>query len=209
MNRSRGAAWLALALGLAAVGGTAQAAVIYSSAPGVTGSGGGWGEIPLTSGSGAIVYLSPGLTEYYEDFEGNPQTNYMFPSWASLYVLSGATRQASLNEVIGSSTSGWNSETYLNNGTSYVGISFDNGGTTNYGWVQVTASGLGNYDSYLSFTVNAYAYDNTGASIKAGATTAAPAGGGTSAVPEASTSLGLLALGAGGLLTRRRLKRKA
>jgi hypothetical protein len=31
----------------------------------------------------------------------------------------------------------------------------------------------------------------------------------TSAVPEASTSLGLLALGAGGLLTRRRLKRKA
>ncbi len=32
---------------------------------------------------------------------------------------------------------------------------------------------------------------------------------GTSAVPEASTSLGLLALGAGGLVTRRRLKRKA
>jgi hypothetical protein len=31
----------------------------------------------------------------------------------------------------------------------------------------------------------------------------------TSAVPEASISLGLLALGAGGLLTRRRLKRKA
>jgi hypothetical protein len=34
-------------------------------------------------------------------------------------------------------------------------------------------------------------------------------GGGTSAVPEASTSLGLLALGAGGLLTRRRQKRAA
>ena len=32
---------------------------------------------------------------------------------------------------------------------------------------------------------------------------------GTSAVPEASTSLGLLALGAGGLLTRRRTSRKA
>jgi subtilisin-like proprotein convertase family protein len=31
----------------------------------------------------------------------------------------------------------------------------------------------------------------------------------TSAVPEASTSLGLLALGAGGLLTRRRVKRQA
>ena len=38
---------------------------------------------------------------------------------------------------------------------------------------------------------------------------AASGGGGTSAVPEASTSLGLLALGAGGLLTRRRLKRAA
>ena len=35
------------------------------------------------------------------------------------------------------------------------------------------------------------------------------AGGGTSAVPEASTSLGLLALGAGGLFTRRRSKRVA
>lgn len=31
----------------------------------------------------------------------------------------------------------------------------------------------------------------------------------TSAVPEAPTSLGLLALGAGGLLTRRRTTRKA
>jgi hypothetical protein len=37
----------------------------------------------------------------------------------------------------------------------------------------------------------------------------APSGGGTSAVPEASSSLGLLALGAGGLLTRRRQKRAA
>jgi len=37
----------------------------------------------------------------------------------------------------------------------------------------------------------------------------APAGGGTSPVPETSTSFGLLALGAGGLLTRRRLKRAA
>jgi hypothetical protein len=38
---------------------------------------------------------------------------------------------------------------------------------------------------------------------------APPSGGGTSAVPEASSSLGLLALGAGGLLTRRRQKRAA
>jgi hypothetical protein len=36
-----------------------------------------------------------------------------------------------------------------------------------------------------------------------------PPAGGTSAVPEASTRLGLLALGAGGLLTRRRQKRAA
>ena len=34
-------------------------------------------------------------------------------------------------------------------------------------------------------------------------------GGGTSAVPEASTSLGLLGLAAGGILTRRRSKRAA
>lgn len=36
-----------------------------------------------------------------------------------------------------------------------------------------------------------------------------PSSSSTSAVPEASTSLGLLALGAGGLLTRRRTGRKA
>ena len=45
----------------------------------------------------------------------------------------------------------------------------------------------------------------TGDSVSSGT----GSGGGTSAVPEASTSLGLLALGAGGLFTRRRLKRKA
>jgi hypothetical protein len=38
---------------------------------------------------------------------------------------------------------------------------------------------------------------------------APPASAGTSAVPEASTSLGLLALGAGGILTRRRTTRAA
>ncbi len=204
MNRSRGAAWLALALGIAAVGSTAQAAVIYNSAPGVTVTGGGYQVIPLTgnSGPGSMTITSyEGMSDYMMDM--------VWKSEALLNGDPGSNTLASLDDVIGSSTSGWNSETFLNNGTSYFGIRFDNGGTTNYGWMQVTASGLGDYNSDQSITVNSYAYDNTGASIKVGATTAAPAGGGTSAVPEASTSLGLLALGAGGLFTRRRSKRVA
>ncbi|MEY3897612.1 MAG: hypothetical protein RLZZ214_3133 [Verrucomicrobiota bacterium] len=104
--------------------------------------------------------------------------------------------------MIGSSTPGWTSYSGLSNGTSHFGISFNNGGTTDYGWLQVTASGFGDYDNTQSFTVNAYAYDNTGASIKVGAT------GDVSAVPEPSGQLALVALGCAGVLTRR-LKRKA
>jgi hypothetical protein len=193
MNRSRGAAWLALALGLAAAGGTAHAAVIYNSAQVVTITGQGYSVIPLTgnSGPGRITVMS---YDGGEDFMGGWQSDVMVQGDPG-----SVTATVSLNDVIGSSTSGWTGASQVPNGTHYFGISFNNGGTTNYGWMQVTASGLGDYDSDQSFTVNSYAYDNTGASIRVGATTA---------VPEAS-SLGLLALGAGGLLIRRRTSRKA
>jgi hypothetical protein len=57
-----------------------------------------------------------------------------------------------------------------------------------------------------------FIFDDTTGAAPVGVTTATTGlseYGATSAVPEASTSLGLLALGAGGLLTRRRQKRAA
>jgi hypothetical protein len=196
LNRSRAATWLALALGLAAVGGTAHAAVIYTSDPGLTITSGGQ-PILLTgnSGPGAINVTA------VNGFTGFPSRTRVTGSDFNYTEVAFATL-ANLDDVIDVSTAGWSYETdTLDNGTHYFGISFLNGGTTNYGWMQLTSSGFGDTDASHSITVNAYAYDNTGASIRVGAT--------TSAVPETSTSFGLLALGAGGLLTRRRLKRAA
>jgi hypothetical protein len=200
MNRSRGAALLALALGIAAVGGTAQAAVIYNSAPDFTRTNNSFDNVPLTlnSGPGRITI------NLYEAFPGFMDLIPANPSRMYLLGDPGSVTLASLGDAIGSATPNWVGDREVSNGTSYFGIRFDNGGTTNYGWMQVTASGFGDYDYDQSFTVNSYAYDNTGASIRVGATSEV-----TSAVPEASTSLGLLALGAGGVLTRRRFKRKA
>ncbi len=78
---------------------------------------------------------------------------------------------------------------------SYIGFKSEN---NHYGYFEVTWQSATNTFEILS---GAYE-DQAGVGILAGA--GASAGGGTSAVPEASTSLGLLALGAGGLLTRRR-----
>ena len=196
LNRSHAAAWLALALGLAAAG-TAHATVIYNSAPDFTRTGQNFDVIPLTGNSG------PGKFRL-NSYESMPAMfSWQTPS-ASRGILTGdpgSVILASLGDLIGNATPGWVQDRDLSNGTSYFGISFNNGGTTNYGWMQVTASGFGDYDGDQSITVNSYAYDDTGASIEVGAT--------TSAVPETSTSFGLLALGAGGLLTRRRLKRAA
>jgi hypothetical protein len=72
-------------------------------------------------------------------------------------------------------------------GTSgFLGFTFDNAGTTNYGWLAVTY----NAESQ-TLEIGDFAYEDSGAGILAGA------------IPEPS-SLGLLALGASGLLARRR-----
>ena len=93
----------------------------------------------------------------------------------------------------------------------YVGIRVNtetsngaNNGGIHYGWVKLSYDSATGAAQLLGAAMNTTAGE--GIAVPAAA---APAGGGTSAVPEASTSLGLLALGAGGLLTRRRLKRKA
>ncbi len=87
------------------------------------------------------------------------------------------------------------------------------GGASTIGYLDITASASA---TSAMVTFNRLIFDeDTGGTI-AGldvnttyATYGDSSGGATSAVPEASTSLGLLALGAGGILTRRRSKRAA
>lgn len=88
---------------------------------------------------------------------------------------------------------------YLDNRVSegYIGIEFDNGGNTHYGWVAVNLTSPSAENLQLDIT--AYAWENVaGQGISAGA------------VPEPSTyalGLGLLALGAAGIRARRQAGR--
>ncbi len=81
-------------------------------------------------------------------------------------------------------------------------------GAPTTGYLDLTAAFVG---SEFSVTVNRLIFDDASTTAPTGVAymDAAFTEYGTSAVPEASTSLGLLALGAGGLLTRRRQKRAA
>jgi hypothetical protein len=76
----------------------------------------------------------------------------------------------------------------------FIGFSFDAGAGTQFGWARVTAAGDAPVNTY---TIEEYAWGMVGESIATGQT--------ISAVPEPS-SLGLLALGAVGVLATRRKK---
>jgi hypothetical protein len=84
-----------------------------------------------------------------------------------------------------------------------------NGGLATSGWLQVNAFNTSETSHTVELSRLIFDDESTarpGYTSIPGVQTEWSA---TSAVPETSTSLGLLALGAGGLLTRRRLKRKA
>ena len=85
--------------------------------------------------------------------------------------------------------------------SAYIGFQFKPDSTVLYGWADVTLTETED-DTYGTFTVNRWAYDDTGASILTGQTVAAP-------VPEPATyalGLGALALGAAGLRRRRQAR---
>ena len=80
-------------------------------------------------------------------------------------------------------------------GSNYIGFSFINGSTTDYGWAVLVLHGQDGTTN--AFTIQDAYYDNTGAAIRVGAT-----------VPEPS-SIALLALGATGLAAWRQRKKTA
>ena len=92
-------------------------------------------------------------------------------------------------------SSGFSYSQFLNSGPGYIGFSFDAGGGTQYGWLQVN---MNDGAPHNDFTILGYAYAGVGESIYAG----------QNAVPEPG-SLGLLAIGGIGLLLWRRARRSS
>lgn len=80
-------------------------------------------------------------------------------------------------------------------GTGFIGFKFNGGAGVEYGWARLTMNGTASGDT---FTLVDYAWGDVGTSISTGQT----------AVPEPG-SLGLLAVGAAGLLLWRRSRAKA
>ncbi len=87
-------------------------------------------------------------------------------------------------------TSGFPNSQFLNPGIGYLGFRFDLGAGTQYGWARVNMDGT----PTNTYTLVDYAYAGLGESIFVGQ------------VPEPG-SLGMLAIGAAGLLTWRRRRR--
>jgi hypothetical protein len=173
LNRSRGAAWLALVLGIAAAGGTAHAAWIVIN----------------PSGDGSVTGVFPTFSIIGSDFRS----------------LEGTVTT-----------------------TSYANT-FDAASTVSFNWSYATVDFESQYDpagyavdgneTYLMANSDKFGSGSASVEVPAGSTfrffvtsidnrfgrsTFSVTDATVSAVPEPSSSLSLLALGAGGLLARRR-----
>jgi hypothetical protein len=198
---------IAAALALAALAGSAQAVTIYTVAnPLPHGYNGGFAFDPFTGaysqdaqnqGSNPIwVAFCGGFVNYQTGnvsfYKGDLAS---FPERASSGT--GVTYLAPAGTLLNDSTSFGATNAYTSNETfgsdlSYLAYKIDQGGATHYGWVELSKEGP-------LVTAFRFALGEDGEEVTVGSA--------TSPVPEASTSLGLLALCAGGLTMRLRLKR--
>ncbi|MFA5257551.1 MAG: PEP-CTERM sorting domain-containing protein [Opitutales bacterium] len=81
-----------------------------------------------------------------------------------------------------------NAQGFTNGNAGYMGFKFDHAGTTCYGWAEIVLA-HGSFSG--TFTINQWAYEDSGAAIQVGSTVPEPA--------STAAGLGLLALGAAGL----------
>jgi hypothetical protein len=184
---------LALAAGLTSFAGSAKADIVYSDTPFDTTNWSGhflsigdFTDILQVGANGGIKARFP----WEQDETGTAFINGEVNTDAK-FVLS------NLNDVISMTTTGLRNFLSLDNGDQYLGFSFNNNATTDYGWLAVSVSGVGGVED-TSVNISSYAYDNTGSSIKVGQTA-------VQAVPEPST-YALFALGALALVVAYRRK---
>jgi len=202
---------LALVAGITSFAQNAQAALIYNSSPGFSQSGNFDGLYnilgnPNPNGGGFSLNQDPPFVIPPDppDFPG-----FIRPSFSELTSYSDSHFSfASLNEVVNASlVPSSNTRIILNDGTYYVAFDVKDQSNSNavyYGWMNVTVVGANTTSTVpaVRFTLNSYAYDNTGGSILVGQTSAGPA-----AVPEPGTwAAAALLVGGAGLMRWRKRK---
>jgi len=128
---------------------------------------------------------------------GQAFSGFFYPARLNAGANIGAAQAfITLSNNVGSlaAAGGYPNSQWTNDSTpAFLGISFQNNGQTVYGWVQI-AVGPNTGPMPRALTLLNAAYESSGGPILAGA------------VPEPSTSVGLLALGAAGLAWHRRAR---
>ncbi len=194
--------------GVLSLGNEATAGIVYNGSPGFSQTGsffGTYNMLPNSSPNEGGFFLiqnamQPGGPEPFPPFEPRPDqpTSSRLSSYSDSHFSFAAFDQVVNASLISPSNTGIN----LVNGSYYV--AFDvvdqaNANAVYYGWMNVTASGI-NTLSTVTFTLNEWAYDNTGASIRVGQ---------VSAVPEPSTyAIALAGVACGGFSIWRRQRRQ-